>query len=58
LFAFDDLGRQGGDKAFMRVGEIGVIGEGELIIQASFACFGAAVRLWVNLSPGKVMDHG
>jgi hypothetical protein len=29
----DDLWRQGGNKAFMRIGEIGVIGEGELVVE-------------------------
>jgi hypothetical protein len=37
----------------MGVGEIGVIGEGELIIQASFACFVAAVASPVQPQPRR-----
>ena len=40
LFAFDDLWRQGGNKAFMRIGEIGVIGEGELVVEGIVRFFG------------------
>jgi hypothetical protein len=46
LFAFNDLRRQGGNKAFMRIGEIGVIGEGELIVEGIVRFFGRFGRLF------------
>ena len=53
LLAFDDLGRQGGDKAFVGVGEIGVIGERELIIQCVIRLLCCCCCLSrCNLSPG------
>ena len=46
LFAFNDFRRQGGNKAFMRIGEIGVIREGELIVEGIVRFFGRFGRLF------------
>ena len=40
LFAFNHLRRERGDKAFMRVGKVGVIGEGKLFVQRVVCLFG------------------